>query len=215
MSFITSNNIITQTVLKQYTRKIQQHNKKREHKQCNNRPNNTKTKNNQCAALSSESSEEQGAWPGSSHPCTGSCSSLKMLEVKVDRARSSRSAPISVTTTHWLISNFWGTEPSEPVPPVTVRPGRHRCVCDVTFLSGGVQRFPVQERPPSSLSVEQLVLHAAVHNPKLRLTATDTQTDTCQSTSRGPAPALSPTGEPTCLLTAKAMEMATKGNLSQ
>lgn len=46
------------------------------------------------------------------------------------------------------------------------------CVYDVTFLPRGVQRLAVQERSSSSLSVEQFVLHTAVHDPKLRLTAT-------------------------------------------
>lgn len=53
-------------------------------------------------------------------------------------------------------------------------------VSDVTFLPGSVQWLSVQERSSSSLSVEQFVLHTAVHNPKLRLTTTKT---TCQSTS--------------------------------
>lgn len=43
-------------------------------------------------------------------------------------------------------------------------------LCEVTFLPGGVQRLSVQERSSSSLSVEQFVLHAAVNDPKLRLT---------------------------------------------
>lgn len=46
------------------------------------------------------------------HPCTGSLSSLKMLEVMVDRATSSRSAPISVTTTHWSTS-VWREKSSQ------------------------------------------------------------------------------------------------------
>lgn len=53
---------------------------------------------------------------------------------------------------------------------------RRRCdvTCDVTFLPGDVQRLSVQERSSSSLSVEQFVLHAAVHDPKLCLTAQNT-----------------------------------------
>lgn len=43
---------------------------------------------------------------GPSHPCTGSLSNVRMLEVMVDRARSSRSAPISVTTRHLLTSDW-------------------------------------------------------------------------------------------------------------
>lgn len=45
--------------------------------------------------------------------------------------------------------------------------------CGRTFLSGDLQWLPVQEGAPSSLSVEQFVLHAAVHNPKLCLSAVE------------------------------------------
>lgn len=57
----------------------------------------------------------RGECAGSSYPWTGSCNSLKMLEVMVDSARSSRSAPISVTTTHLWMSGRWrNIEPGEP-----------------------------------------------------------------------------------------------------
>lgn len=99
-----------------------------------------------------------------------------MLEVMVDRARSSRSAPISVTTTHLLMSD-WRTQNHQNKYKTTLNTQTtgvmsHVCVYDVTFLPRGVQRLAVQERSSSSLSVEQFVLHTAVHDPKLRLTAT-------------------------------------------